>query len=484
MKKHEQVLLINPSYFGSHYRAGDLPAGLGYVSEALNRAGIENMVFDFGLGHTFSDLQHYIWEFRPDLIGLGMMSFRHKQTYRLIEDIRLDFPQVTIVVGGPHLSTLREQVLEDCSAVDFGITLEGEETLVELCQGITPTREIKGLLCRESSGHISYAGDRPFMTDLDGNSFPTYTRFELNRYPLHRSIVTSRGCPYSCIYCPARLSIGTAFRYRSAGSVADEFEYWHRLGVRDFDIADDNFTLQRERVLEICDELEGRDITGLMISCGNGVRADKVDRALLKRMKEVGFYYLAFGVEAGNDNVLQRLKKNQRIENIEQAIADACELGYRVTLFFLIGSPGETKSDVEDSIRLATKYPVYDVRFYNLIPFPGTELYEWVKQHGYFLREDYLNDASHWVNEPIFETPELNRKQRRDLYNYASRVVGFHTLPVKREFHIQSTVERFEALGFPERVSEVLSQIYWSGPFYRCFRQTGLVEKVRPFFGL
>jgi len=112
-----------------------------------------------------------------------------------------------------------------------------------------------------------------------------------------------------------------------------------------------------------------------------------VDKELLARMNEVGFYYIAYGVEGGNNQILERLHKGEKIETIERAIKDACDLGYRVTLFFLLGSPGEPKADIEDSIRLATKYPMYDVRFYNMIPFQNTKLYEWVSHNNYFRKD-------------------------------------------------------------------------------------------------
>ena len=101
---------------------------------------------------------------------------------------------------------------------------------------------------------------------------------------------------------------------------------------------------------------------------------------------------------------------------IEKAIRDAIDLGYKVTLFFIVGSPGETMDDIRDSIRLALKYPVFDARFYNLIPFPQSRLYEWVKENDYFLvhSEDYLNNCSQWDYTPVFATPDLTREEREE----------------------------------------------------------------------
>ena len=462
--KINDVLLIKPYYYGSHYDNRFMPAGLAYISEALSKANIQNKIIDMGLGYRHNELIKELEEFEPDLIGLSIMSFGYKNTYRMIESIKESYPSVPIVVGGPHLSTLRENVLEECEAIDFGITLEGEETIVELCRGDKPLSEIKGLLYRNDSGDIIYPGDRDFISNLDQNGFPTYSKVELDKYPRFVNVVTSRGCPYQCIYCPVHLAIGRKFRARNSKSVVDEIRYWYEKGYREFGIADDNFTLIRERVWDICDEIEKQGLTGLKISCGNGLRTDKVDRKLLAKMKEVGFHYIAFGVEGGNNKVLDTLCKGEKIENIEQAIKDACDLGYKVTLFFLLGSPGETRADIEDSLRLATKYPVYDVRFYNLIPFPNTKLYEWVINNNYFRKDPikFISEASHWVNDPIFETPELSISERKKLFKWANNKVKWHTFKAKKEVHLNGTQQFFYSKGVPKPISSIMAKIYWT----------------------
>lgn len=330
----ENVLLIKPFYHNSHYNNRFLPTGLGYISEALSKVNIRNNIIDMGPGRGLREIGKEIDELEVQLIGISMMSFGCKFTYRMIESIKDACPHIPIVVGGPHLSNLRQKVLEECHAIDFGVTLEGEETIVELCQGDRPLPKIKGLLFRNSARDIVYTGDREFIQDLDENGYPPYSRVQLSKYPRFIGIVTSRGCPYNCIYCPAPLAIGSKFRARSAESVVDEIKYWYDRGHREFGITDDSFSLIRKRVLDICDKIERQGMGELKISCGNGLRADNVDKKLLARMKEVGFHSIAFGVEGGNDKVLTSLRKGETIETIEQAIRDACDLGHKLTLFF------------------------------------------------------------------------------------------------------------------------------------------------------
>lgn len=400
-------------------------SGVGCLSEFLSKHGIETAVFDFRLGHTLKDLYARIREFEPDLIGFTMVSYGYhlfydivKQTQNLKNKEKLDYK---IVIGGPHVSTIRSQVLKECEA-DFAVKLEGEFTLLELCQGTDPSY-IKGLIYREGD-KIVENDDRAFIKNLDEVPFPTHEKIELKRYARQIPIVTSRGCPFRCIFCPIRVTMGRVWRARSAENVVEEIKYWYDRGYRYFDIDDDNFTLDKNRVYKICDMIEGANLRGLTLTTENGIRADLVDKSLLKRMREVGFQEIAFGIEAGNDKVLQRIKKGMSTKKIEESIRDACELGFDVGLFFMVGHPGETQSDVEDSFRLALKYPVSYVFFYNIIPFLGTELHDFLKSNNYLLIDpkEYLGKIAHFENVPIFETPELPAKERRELLKKAKKI--------------------------------------------------------------
>jgi radical SAM superfamily enzyme YgiQ (UPF0313 family) len=289
--------------------------------------------------------------------------------------------------------------------------------------------KIKNLIYRKKGKIIENACREPI--DLEKLPFPKYEKFEMEKYRSNAiPIVSSRGCPYQCIYCPIKITMGRKFRFRSPESIIKEIKYWYKKGYRQFRIQDDNFTLLKERVHRFCDMIEKSGMDNLLFSCDNGVRADKVDEELLKKMKKVGFKYISFGVEAGTDRVLKAIKKGENIGVIDKAIKTACNLGFEVTLFFLVGSPTETSDDVTESIKIALKYDIKDVRFYNIIPFPRTELYDWIQENNYFLEspEVYLNNISHWDNKPIFKTPELDEKQRKEL--------------LKRTKQIRSTIRR------------------------------------------
>ncbi len=462
----KRVLLITPNPRAEWQ--GIMPhIGQAYIAQTLLENGIEYEVVDMNLGYGLKEIEHRIERFKPDLVGISLIAFEYKRFYQLLTDIKRFAPNVGIVAGGPHATILRQQLLEECPAIDYGVVYEGERTLTELSQGQIPVHEIKGVLYRDN-GIVKYTGDREFTADLDQIPWPTYQGFELDRYVGETTIYSSRGCPHKCTFCANRI-ISPLYRPRSPKHVVDEMEHWYSRGRRQFNFDDDNFNHVRNRVFEICDEIERRGLKKLFLRCSNGIRADRVDREMLARMWEVGFRYIAYGVDGGNNKILEIVKKGETIESIEQAIAASCDLGYGVKLLFVVGTPYETWEDVEDKVRLAKRYPIQEVHFYNTVPFPGTELYEWVKENDLFLVDPriYLNDTSGLTTVPVFETPELPRAERVKLFKYLGSV--------RRQVHrnaVRRALKNYGPLG------TLASYVVINRPVEKYFYQSVLVRRA------
>jgi radical SAM superfamily enzyme YgiQ (UPF0313 family) len=424
--------------------------GLGYLAQVLMDNNICYDVLDMLLGYSLDDLKTKVDMFKPDLLGMNIFSNKYKIAYKTIEDIKRYYPSMSVVVGGPHVSAMKGEVLKECSAIDYGVVLEGEETLLELCKG-EDLKEIKGLFYRKGN-EVCFNGFRRLIKNLDSLPIPTYSGFELDKYIDEKSLSSSRGCPYSCIYCAVGTVIGRQMRIRSPENIVDEIEYWYGKGFRQFSFQDDCFNFYRERVLKICDEIERRGFKDLFLRCA-GARADKLDYEILTRMKQVGFKTIAIGVEVGNDKMLRAIKKGEKFEDIDKAVKTACELGYDVYLNFLVGSPHETLSDLNDTADFALKYPIFHADFSNIIPYPGTELYEWLAEKNYLLErpEVYLNDNSTRSNIPVFETPELPVKTRKELLVYFKKI---RKKILKRAF-----IRRLMHRGIPWGVSHCISYI-------------------------
>lgn len=422
--RYNRVFLIKPSYGRSFYGAFHPPVGLGYIAENLAHNKIDYDIMDMGFNYRSSKAIQKIKAFKPDLLGVTMMSFMYLKSHELISEIKRALPNIHVVIGGAHGSCYREKALELCPDIDYVVTFEGDETIVDLCKGV-PLNEIKGLIYRETNNKITYNGDRKFIQDLDRIPYPKYNKFELSKYIFNDiDIASSRGCPHRCTFCSVKVVAGRKLRFRSANNVVDEIQHWYERGYRKFNFIDDNFTFKYDRVYAICDEIEKRGLQNLKITNANGIRADRADRDLLKRMREIGFYYIGFGVECGNDKILKNIKKGESMAQIREAIETACDLGYDVVLNFLIGSPGESWDDIKDSVALALEYPVMDVRFNNITPTPRSELFDWLEENNYFVQEPehYLNNVTSWSYEPVYFTPELSVEDKRKALLYTRKV--------------------------------------------------------------
>ncbi len=422
--RYEKVLLICPPSLRGKIRLSHFPhVGLGYIAEALIKSGVHVSVLDMNAGYRFNDLQYRIREFSPTLIGFTGMTLGYNHFYRMINKIKSLYPQINIIVGGAHCSSVREQFLQECQGVDYGIIFEGDKTIVQLCCG-EELEKIQGFIYR-INGEVVSNQFKNFIRDLDSLSFPRYESFELGKYPSKSiAIVTSRGCPYDCIYCSVGASAGKEFRARSAEDVVNEIEYWYNRGYREIFILDDNFTFVRKRVEKICELLLKMDFKGLSLKNPVGLRADRVDRELLKKLKHAGFDLIAFGVESASNRILDNIKKGETIFSIEQAVKNACELGFDVDLFFLIGSPGETMQDLQKSFLLAKKYLIRRADFYNLVPFPSTELLDMLVEKRYLVYSlnEIFNDISYYQNKPCFYTPEMSIIERRKAFNLGKKI--------------------------------------------------------------
>jgi len=413
--RFSNVMLIVPSeYKGVRKYHTRPPVGIGYIAEALYQIGVNYTVVDMGLDYDVDDVMEKIKEQKPQLICMTAMSFGYRFVYTLIEKIKETNPEIKTFVGGSLPWSMKEKVMEECPTLDFSIPGEGEEIIQELCMG-KPLEEIKGLFFRDN-GTIKFTGDREFFNNYVTFPFPKYHNFELNEYGKSRKEITlqsSRGCPYKCTYCGSGAAFGNRLRAKTPEYFVDEIEYFYKRGYKRIHICDDNFTLDMKRAFAICDEIEKRGIKAKFF-IGGGVRADRLSRDLLFRMKEIGFESLAIPVEAGTDKVLGNIKKGQSIDVVRECVKNACDAGIDVTLFFLIGSPGETWEDFMESIKLARELPVADVKFYSIMPLRGTELYSWLEKNQMFIREpeDFMNNMLNIDEMPAFETPEMSREER------------------------------------------------------------------------
>jgi len=339
-----------------------------------------------------------------------------------------------VLLGGPHPTTLPEESIVK-PFVDAVVRSEGEATWLELLSLFEQGRSISDLPIPSSESHIQnpIAGityqtedgtvastpDRPPIPagDLDAMPHPAWHLFKLERYTnlqptvdqvdgLSLPILTSRGCPYRCTYCS---QIGPRrWRARSADSVLAEWRWLvQEQGAAEIGVLDDSFNIDRKRVLDICQRLVDESLNHVPWIMINGIRANLADEEVLGAMKRAGCIRAAFGVESGNQAILDSVVDKQlTLDQVRGAFKAAQTVGMETIGFFIIGLPGETEETMDDTIRFACELDPVVANFSIATPFPGTQMYEMVKAQGDMLAETWDNFVF-FEGKARFEMPGL-----------------------------------------------------------------------------
>ncbi len=313
------------------------------------------------------------------------------------------FTDAKIALAGKHVTALPIETLRMSKNIDFIIRGEYDYTVKELADAIESNgskrevlKEISGITFRENGNFIN-TPPRLLIQDLDSLPFVAEAynkflsvydyRYALAQYPMLQTW-TSRGCPARCVYCDyPQVFTMHAFRMRSPENVVDEIEYIDKKmpQVREIFFEDDTFTINRERVIKICEEIKER---GLDVTWSCNARA-QLDYDLMKTMKDAGARILIVGYESGNQKVLNNIRKGIVLTQAERFTRDAKKAGLRIFGCFMIGLPGDTKESIEETLQFAKRMNPDMVFFQQAVPFPGTEFYEWAKHNGHLITEDF-----------------------------------------------------------------------------------------------
>ena len=409
-----RVLLINPSYPFEEFPR--LLVTLPYLASALRAEGHEVDILDLLLARTTPDkIERRMERFRPEVVGITSVTLNHHIAESIAEVVRKCDQRVPIVMGGPHVSFEIEGSFRRLPALDYIAIGEGEHTLRELVralEGRMDLRDVRGLAgVDRSTGRAWKNAPRPLEDDLDTLPTPARDLVPLARYlafDSHASVVTSRGCPYECIFCSAPAWTGRKVRYRTPSLCVDEIEDLARLGFTEITIEDDLFTLYRKHFLAVCGELQRRQ-TGIRWNAFS--RVDTITSEIVQTMADAGCQAICFGVESGNQEVLDLIKKNSNLAKVKEAMRMAQDAGICALASFIVGLPGETEETLRKTVEFAEELKhefgsLYG--FHILSPFPGTEVREKAAEYGLeILNSDWTQyDANHVVSRTAGASPE------------------------------------------------------------------------------
>ena len=407
--RFNKVLLINLYYKESGYgeRLNFPPVGLGYLSQYLEKENIAHDVIDTGAGLSGEDVFKKVKSFNPQLLAFSLNSICFPRSLALIDKLKKSFPDISIVVGGPHASTKQAALLKENETIDFVIVKEGEIPLVLLCKG-EELANVPGLIWR-SKDKIHSNALKPLA--INEFPYPLYRNFDLSKNYNSETIgiVTSRGCPFECAFCQQSSLLGKQWRSRSSASVIEEIEHWYNKGITSIHILDDNFGLDKKRIFEIADLLEQKKMKDLKISLIGGLRIQNMTEDFLDAIKRIGVKQLSFGVESGSDRILKFIGKGITSSDVDRVVKMAIDKGFLVRLFFIIGFPYETMEDVKKTFALALRHKINAARFFNLVPYEETKIMHWIKENNAKLLypyEAYMSDFKYFQRRPIFDAQE------------------------------------------------------------------------------
>jgi anaerobic magnesium-protoporphyrin IX monomethyl ester cyclase len=426
------------------------PIGIAYVAAVLEKQhkvsiidspteGWRNLIpiddTNYRVGLRNEEVTARIKKWSPEIVAINVpFSGWSKAAFEVASIVKNVENNIITVFDGLHPSARPIECLSDPN-VDFIIRGESEYAMLDLVNILDENKtdklpDVKGIGFTKNNKKI-ITPPRPEINELDALPFPARHLLPMNMYfeavkenPIRGIIrkryaimITSRGCPHECIFCSNHIVMGRKWRGRSPENVADEIEQLVKTySIKQIDFFDDNMTLIKKRAMRICELIleRGLDIEWYVPT---GVRVDTLDEELLKKMKNSGCKGIRFAPESGVQRVVsQIIKKNLDLKDVENAVILAKKVGIKVGIFFILGLIGETKEDMEKTIKYAyklRKLGASNFHFSIATPLYGTELYEQAKNHG-FLNENFSDEALARA-EPLIETEEFSPEDVREL---------------------------------------------------------------------
>ena len=420
-----KIHLINPPVDGIEETLV-IPMGLAYIASALKNHH-EIYIADLRAQPDI-DITNTVMD--ADAVAITATILSAKSIKVLLHKVKEINPKIITVVGGPYPTSAPEKVL-GIKEADIVVLGEGENTAIDLFENLEKhgdLTQVKGIGFRKN-GDIHYTPRRELIKAIDKISFPAFHDFPMDSYTgfnpaftshgLSGSILTSRGCPYKCIYCFQPFGSGR-WRWRSPESVVEEWAYQvETLKVKQIAIVDDCFNVNIKRAINIFDEIIKRKLNIPWLA-PVGMRADRFTPELLDKMKESGCYRVAIGVENGDQKYLNEVvKKKLDLSAAKKAVAYCRNIGIETSAFYILGLPYETRQSMERTIEFAKELDSDYAQFLIAMPYPATEFYDIVQREGVITREfeEYLGHTDNGAN---FEMGEINNdllvKMRKKAY--------------------------------------------------------------------
>lgn len=412
------------------------PHFLATAAAVLEAEGEEILLVDgVAEGISVREFIERIKAFSPGLVLLEVSTPSIAYDLEMAGKIKSECKGARIAFSGIHAPMRSEEFLLKNPAVDFVLYGEYEYTLRDLVhchENGSGFQGVQGLIFRENDGTVTMNKERPLIRDLDSLPFYADHFLPMKKYcdtpcglPFPSvQMWTSRGCPFRCSFCawPQIMYGGNDYRVRSAAKILDELELLvSRYGFRSFYFDDDTVNIGKKRMLELCREIKNR---GINLPWAIMARADTMDRELLTAFRDAGLYSLKYGVESGDQELVNSSGKKLDLQKVREAVSITRELGIKIHLTFAFGLPGETKETIQKTINLALELDSDDIQFSIATPFPGSRYYNLAREKGWLVTEDWsrFNGSTH----SVIKTDTLAARDLEDALKEAYERWGRH----------------------------------------------------------
>lgn len=399
------------------------PLGMLSIAAVLEREGIYVEIIDcYATPMPLAELVEEIVRRGPDCLGVSTTTSSFNEGYRVAAAVKEKAPQIFTLFGGAHACTIGAPLLDSFPAIDALVIGEGENSMLELAQaGFKRIGEIPGVAYRGADGKGVLSGGRELIKNLDDLPFPAYSKLPqfprsynlpLFSYPTapNTSIISSRGCPYSCSYCD-RSVFSRGFRFNSPEYIVEHMAMLNRdFGIRHVSFYDDLFTFDRKRVAEFCEIKERK---GVKVTYNCIARLEHVDSELLALLKSSGCWQVNFGIESGDPEIVKQHRKFLGLDEVGRKLQMVKESGMRVKGLFMVGLPGEDETAIRRTIDYALSLPLDEVNVTKFTPFPGAPVYSTIREQGEFNENWDLMNCLNFV----FVPHGMTKQQLEDLYN-------------------------------------------------------------------
>jgi anaerobic magnesium-protoporphyrin IX monomethyl ester cyclase len=369
-------------------------------------------------------------------VGATCVTLNYPIARRMLKACKDFDPHIFTAIGGPHVTFALEETLVRSPWIDAIVIGEGEKTLVELVRAVAEDKDIDRVpgIAFADGGKIVKTSPRQLIENLDQLPLPARELLPMARYRALGTpctVITSRGCPYSCIFCSGHRMFGPRVRFRSPGPVVDEIERLQRdFGLAKINIVDDTFTLNHNHTRAVCQEILRRN---LKLKWSVFARVDRISEDLAQLMNRAGCEWILFGVESADEGILRTIRKGTTPEDVRRGVRIAAEAGINVFNSFILGLPGESSETARKTLAFGDElYQKYGAKygFHMLSPLPGTEIYERAQDYG--IRILSRNWARYNANEPITETATMSTDMVKEAMSFYNRGIQAAWDDIKR----------------------------------------------------